>query len=184
MKPYLLATAATLILSAPAFAGGHGNAAGQPGAAGSTQQMQYQYGQPGSGQANIGHGAMNQAQQTISADRLSEQEIMDLQQALNREGFDSGSVDGIWGSDTRAALSNFQQRQNIAGDGELNHETLSALGVQFAEQNQIDQGRSDTTGVGTTGSGTTGAGSPDADEPALDTDPAPAEQPGAAGTQQ
>jgi peptidoglycan hydrolase-like protein with peptidoglycan-binding domain len=176
MKPYLLATAATLILSAPALAGGQNQATG---AAGSAQQTQYQNQQPGMGQAEMDQGGMNQAAQNISPDRLSEQEIKDLQQALNREGFDSGNVDGIWGPETRAAVSNFQERQNIAGNGELNHETLSALGVQFAQQDQIDQ-----NGIGTTGAGTTGAGSPDADEPAVDTSPAPAEQPGATGTQQ
>lgn len=174
MKTYLLATAATLILSAPALAGGQGQATG---AAGSPQQTQYQnQQQPGMGQAPMGQGAMDHSA-TISPERLGEQEIKDLQQALNREGFDSGNVDGVWGPDTRAAVSNFQERQNIAGNGELNDETLSALGVQFAQQDEIDQG------VGTTGAGTTGAGSPDLDEPAVDTSPTPAEPP-AAGTQQ
>ncbi len=169
MKPYLLATAATLILSAPAMAGGQGSAAGQP-AAGSAQQT-YQSGpqQPG----------MQQGAQRISPDDLSQSEIRQIQQALSDQGFNPGDVDGQWGPQTEQALTEFQTQQNLSRTADLDQETLSALGVQVASMDDASDIDS-----GTTGSGTTGAGSPDMDESAVDAGPAPAEQPDAIGTQQ
>jgi peptidoglycan hydrolase-like protein with peptidoglycan-binding domain len=67
----------------------------------------------------------------------------------------------MWGNLTRAAVWNFQQENGMDPSGEVDRQTLSALGVQLASQDQGTVG-SATTGSGaqTTGSGaaTTGSG--------------------------
>jgi peptidoglycan hydrolase-like protein with peptidoglycan-binding domain len=89
----------------------------------------------------------------VSPDKLSKAEISSIQQALNKQGFDAGNVDGIWGDETTAAVNNFQRRENIQARGQLDHRTLSALGVEVASQNQSAQNQSaETTGSAASGS--------------------------------
>ncbi len=52
------------------------------------------------------------------------------QQALKDKGFDPGPIDGISGPRTRAALRQFQAKQNLKEDGRLGPETRDALGLQ------------------------------------------------------
>lgn len=52
------------------------------------------------------------------------------QQALKDKGFDPGPVDGINGPRTRAALREFQQKQNLQEDGRLGPQTRDALGLR------------------------------------------------------
>jgi peptidoglycan hydrolase-like protein with peptidoglycan-binding domain len=61
--------------------------------------------------------------------RLSRDEIMRAQQALDQKGFDVGKADGIMGARTRQALDKFQQQQKLQQTGQLDQNTLSALGV-------------------------------------------------------
>ncbi len=56
--------------------------------------------------------------------------IRGVQQALVDAGFSPGSVDGISGPRTLAALESFQQQNNIAA-GQFTKETLRALGVDY-----------------------------------------------------
>ncbi len=48
---------------------------------------------------------------------LSKQEVMVLQDSLNRLGFDAGVIDGIAGRGTRGALQRFQKANGIPADG-------------------------------------------------------------------
>lgn len=173
MKRILLATVAAGVLSLPAMA---------------QQQQQEQTGTPSQEQLmpeptnNLGTSgsatgtldqqpAAGQAQQSasmISPSSLSEDQIKDIQRSLNQKGFDAGNVDGVWGPETQAAVRNFQEGENIQASGQLNHETLSALGVQVAGISDVPSttgSGAGTTGPGaaTTGSGaaTTGAGGAD-----------------------
>lgn len=59
--------------------------------------------------------------------------VKEVQRALDSRGFQVGSVDGIWGSNTRSALKKFQSSNGLRATGELNDETYNALGVS-AEQ--------------------------------------------------
>ena len=43
--------------------------------------------------------------------------VLQLQQALNALGYDCGSVDGIFGSKTKAAVLAFQKANGLAADG-------------------------------------------------------------------
>lgn len=54
-------------------------------------------------------------------------DVRDLQQRLNRLGFDSGQVDGIFGPDTRAAVVDFQANAGLTDDGTAGPETIGAL---------------------------------------------------------
>ena len=54
-------------------------------------------------------------------------DVRELQQRLNRLGFDSGQVDGILGPDTRAAIVDFQANVGLDADGTAGPETIDAL---------------------------------------------------------
>jgi peptidoglycan hydrolase-like protein with peptidoglycan-binding domain len=60
----------------------------------------------------------------------SQDTVRDAQQALKDKGYDPGPVDGINGPLTRAAVRNYQQKENIDADGRLGPKTLDSLGVK------------------------------------------------------
>lgn len=57
------------------------------------------------------------APRPASDQRLSRDQVMALQAALNRLGHDAGPVDGILGSGTRGALRDWQRANGLAPDG-------------------------------------------------------------------
>jgi peptidoglycan hydrolase-like protein with peptidoglycan-binding domain len=59
--------------------------------------------------------------------------VREVQQALKDKGFDPGSVDGVNGPATRAAIKKFQAQNNLTADGRLGPKTLDALGVKQAK---------------------------------------------------
>lgn len=64
---------------------------------------------------------------------LSKEEIRSVQQALNQRGYDL-AVDGIFGPETRRAVTQFQANNNIEQTGNLTQETLTALNVERGER--------------------------------------------------
>jgi peptidoglycan hydrolase-like protein with peptidoglycan-binding domain len=73
---------------------------------------------------------------------VSQDQIMQAQQALNHKGFDAGETDGILGPRTKRALSNFQESQGLQRSGRLDDKTLAALGLSNGQQ----QSQTSTTG--------------------------------------
>lgn len=71
-------------------------------------------------------GAMQQSGQQ----QADSETIRAVQQALSEQGHDAGPIDGIMGPQTESALEEFQQAQGLDGDGQLNAQTLSALGLE------------------------------------------------------
>ena len=67
--------------------------------------------------------------------------VTQIQQKLSQWGYYSGSVDGIYGSATEAAVKKFQQKNGLAVDGKAGPETLSAMGI--FESNSAAQGNGD-----------------------------------------
>lgn len=63
-------------------------------------------------------------QQAIAPDM-----VRDIQRRLSQRGYDTGPVDGIYGDSTQSALRNFQKDQNLKSSGQLDEQTLAALGV-------------------------------------------------------
>jgi len=55
--------------------------------------------------------------------------VGDVQMALAEMGFSPGPIDGVFGSNTEAALLRFQEAQNLAVDGIAGLETAAALGL-------------------------------------------------------
>ncbi|MDI9244085.1 lytic murein transglycosylase [Marinobacter sp. CHS3-4] len=60
---------------------------------------------------------------------LSRQQILTLQQMLEKKGFDPGPIDGILGSGTRSAIREFQKANNLIADGFPGSQVLSAAGI-------------------------------------------------------
>jgi peptidoglycan hydrolase-like protein with peptidoglycan-binding domain len=163
MKRILLATAATIALSLPAMAQGQqptdqNQNTQQPMDQNQTNQMNNQ-----SGSSQMGGGSspdtQQQASQRINPSNLSQDQIMQIQQALSQKGIDVKS-DGKWGPDTRAALRKFQQQNNLQGNGQLDEQTLAQLGVnvQGGGQGTVGSG-SGANGTMNQGSGSMGQGS-------------------------
>lgn len=137
MKHFMLATVASLALSLPAMAQ-------------STNTMQpndqTQMSAPSqNGNASQDQSGNQQAQNEINPSRLDRQQIRHIQTALDHKGFNVKRVDGKWGPETEAAVKQFQQKQNLQGDGQLDQQTLGALGVNVNARTQ--QGAA-TTGAG------------------------------------
>jgi peptidoglycan hydrolase-like protein with peptidoglycan-binding domain len=59
---------------------------------------------------------------------LDRKSVRSLQRALEAKGFDPGGIDGVVGPATRAAVSKFQDRYGMKATGEINNQTLFALG--------------------------------------------------------
>lgn len=56
-------------------------------------------------------------------------DVLEVQIALDRQGISSGSLDGVLGSQTRAALRAFQEKEQLPPTGELNPETRARLSL-------------------------------------------------------
>ncbi len=63
--------------------------------------------------------------------RLHRDQVITLQEQLNRKGFDAGTPDGILGPGTRRAISEFQDQQGMVADGFPGREVLGLLGIKI-----------------------------------------------------
>lgn len=57
-------------------------------------------------------------------------DVKTMQQKLKNWGYYKGSVDGIFGSQTKEAVKYFQRRNGLVVDGIVGNKTLSALGMK------------------------------------------------------
>jgi hypothetical protein len=62
----------------------------------------------------------------------SKEKLSSAQEALRREGFDTGQTDGTLGGQTRRAVTSFQTARGLIQSGFLDQETSAALGLGFA----------------------------------------------------
>ena len=60
-------------------------------------------------------------------------EIVKVQEALKAKGEDPGSIDGIMGKKTRAALKKFQEQNKLKVTGTLDEQTAEKLGVKMTQ---------------------------------------------------
>jgi len=98
-------------------------------------QPQEQNGAQPMQQNQAANAQKNQQQaQVINPSSLNKQDIKQIQENLNKAGFDAAHVDGIWGPQTSDALRNFQQAKHITASGELNQQTLAALNVNVPNE--------------------------------------------------
>lgn len=64
-----------------------------------------------------------------SASMADSSTVRSAQQALKDKGYDPGAADGKLGPRTQSALRKFQQSQGLSQSGDLDQQTLSALGI-------------------------------------------------------
>lgn len=55
--------------------------------------------------------------------------IKDVQEALNNEGYDCGTPDGVVGKNTKAAIKQYQKDNSLKVTGTVNNTLLKSLGV-------------------------------------------------------
>ncbi len=124
-----------------------------PGQMNSGQSQNTSSGQMNSSQSQMSRQPQNGAQQRqINPEQLSSQQVRQIQTALKKEGFNTGKTDGKWGSETQGALKKFQQQKNLQANGELDQQTLSALGVNLSS--------SESTGASTNENSSSQSSSP------------------------
>lgn len=71
------------------------------------------------------------AQPTLSKMGSTGNEVKAIQQELKDRGLYTGSVDGIFGKATQAAVKKFQTQQGLASDGIAGPATLKKLGISI-----------------------------------------------------
>jgi len=74
-------------------------------------------------------GARGAGRDASAPTPVSRQLVRSVQENLKAEGIDAGPIDGIWGPRTSAGVREFQQKQDLDASGQLNAQTLSALGI-------------------------------------------------------
>lgn len=77
--------------------------------------------------APMGSAAANTANAAGTLPR--EEYLRKVQQSLNDQGYDAGKVDGKWGPHTAAALKKFQGDHGLDATGEIDAQTITALGI-------------------------------------------------------
>lgn len=71
------------------------------------------------------------------------QKVKDWQNFLNKEGYSSGTADGIFGPNTKSATQKFQSASSLAADGIVGANTVSAaekLGFAWTTESASSQG--------------------------------------------
>ncbi len=59
----------------------------------------------------------------------SSDDIIDMQQRLKNWGYFSGNIDGCYGTDTTAAVKNYQKAHNLKESGIADADTIEAMGL-------------------------------------------------------
>jgi peptidoglycan hydrolase-like protein with peptidoglycan-binding domain len=116
---------ATLLAAAPAAAFAQSSTTGAPGSGTGTSEPGMTTGAPTANQPTAAHpGDTGQGQQ------FSQSTLENVQEQLQQQGFyKSAKVDGRWGPQTRRAVQSFQQAKGMPATGQLDEQTLGALGV-------------------------------------------------------
>ena len=72
--------------------------------------------------------------------------VKELQQKLKRWGYYTGSIDGIFGSGTKAAVKNFQKKNGLTADGIVGPKTAAALGMNLTSSSSSSGSSSSSSG--------------------------------------
>ena len=73
------------------------------------------------------------------------EEVRTIQTKLKRWGYYNGNVDGIYGSQTLAAVKKFQKKNGLAVDGIAGTKTLQAMGIFNSSGNSSSSNSSSST---------------------------------------
>jgi peptidoglycan hydrolase-like protein with peptidoglycan-binding domain len=72
-----------------------------------------------------------------TGDRVAMTDTRAAQEALKTQGFDPGPVDGRMGPRTRAAISDYQRRENLPVTGMLDSATMAKLNVRSSRADEV-----------------------------------------------
>ena len=72
--------------------------------------------------------------------------VKELQQKLKRWGYYTGSIDGIFGSGTQAAVKNFQKKNGLTADGIVGPKTAAAIGMNLTSSSSSSGSSSSSSG--------------------------------------
>ena len=53
--------------------------------------------------------------------------VRDVQQELKQAGLYNGTIDGVWGPESRNAMQQYQKQHGLYASGQLDHDTLQAM---------------------------------------------------------
>lgn len=67
-------------------------------------------------------------------------EVKEVQRRLKKWGYYNGSVDGVFGAGTRAAVIAFQKKNGLTADGVVGRATYQALGINVGGSSAIQTG--------------------------------------------
>ena len=99
------------------------------------------YNQQGAQQSHSQQQSANQSQSS-----QNQQHVREVQQKLNQEGHDVGSIDGQFGPKTQAALRSFQQEEGLQPSGQIDQQTLEKLGIASSESGSMGTSAGGTVG--------------------------------------
>jgi hypothetical protein len=145
MRKFAIALLATSMLGSPAAFAASNNSQQQQPQGQQMQQNQGQHGQNGQTQDQSKQIPQNkqsqqndqqqsaQNSQPIPPRNLSRGEIRQVQQALDKDGFKAGRVDGRWGHETESAVKQFQQSKQLPASGQLDQQTIADLGLNASQ---------------------------------------------------
>ena len=78
--------------------------------------------------------------QALSKYGSSGSEVREIQTKLKNWGYYSGSVDGVYGAETRNAVISFQKKNGLTADGICGTKTLAALGISSGSNSSSGYG--------------------------------------------
>jgi hypothetical protein len=102
--------------------------------------------------AGASHGGSASSGSTVAVVDLPPDDIRVIQRVLIERGILHGEADGVWGPETREAITVYQRQQGIAVTGSIDMRTVSSLGVssRLSQQaSQSIQSQSSSTGAQT-----------------------------------
>ncbi|MEN3370730.1 MAG: hypothetical protein V7609_2873 [Verrucomicrobiota bacterium] len=76
-----------------------------------------------------GYGDQDYAGYDATADLYSDATVSAVQSQLAKQGYYRGVIDGVYGPQTRAALTRYQSNHGLQVTGNLTQATLQALGL-------------------------------------------------------
>src|SRR5690349_6158575 len=140
MKLKLIVVAISAALSAGAYAAAGDSAKSQSQPQGSNPALSQPSDKAGAEQSSSAGATKRSSKSSTGTKSMSDtgdaahsaqsaDTVKQVQQALKDKGIDAGPVDGKFGPLTQKGVKQFQEQQKIQATGQINQETLTALGV-------------------------------------------------------
>lgn len=125
-----------LMLAGPAVAAGYGSSGSSTSSSTMDQSSQSpgesaQRGSDLSDQTASGTSGMSQLERSGQTAALSQDKevVRQVQEQLKSSGYDVGQVDGIYGPQTRQALTQYQKDKGLTASGEIDQQLLAGMDI-------------------------------------------------------